>query len=271
MSRTGSQLVLALGLMLTAAALAAAKGHAGHAGQADQCGFHTPYDVRVTAAGVAFQREGGKPAQVVMHEGQLRVDGRAATVSTADAARLRRYEQSMRTLLPEVAGIAREGLEIGFAALTEVTTAFAQHDDDRQRLLDRLGRSRARAMARLDAGLGSGIWRQHDLQDGIEDSLGDAVGELVSSVTADAVKAALSGDEGRIEALQARADALEQHIDRAVDARADRLADRAEALCPRLGELVTLQDALDYRLPGGAPLQLIEAPAAAASDAVVLR
>lgn len=253
MRKTLSLLTLAVGV----AAGAQAQAHDLHI-HGDQCSFTTDYDVRVSDAGITFSRDDGTPARIFMHDGQLRVDGRAATVTSADAARLRDYERSVRALLPEVAGIAREGLDIGFSALTAVAVTFAEDGDERTRLLSRLNRDHARALSRIDAGLGSGVWARHDMEDTIGDSVEGAVSELVGTVTAGAVKAALSGDQARIAALEARADSLDKTIDREVDARADQLDARAQALCPKLATLDQLQQQLEFRLPDGSALKLID-------------
>jgi len=254
MRKTLPLLTLAIGVVFGAQAQASDRlVHVDH-----ECSFTTDYDVRVSDAGLAFSRDDGAPAKVFMHDGQLRVDGRSITVNAADAARLRDYENTVRSLLPEVAGIAREGLDIGFSALTAVATTFAEDADERARLLSRLGRDHAKALSRIDAGLGSGVWEQHAMEDALGDSVEGAVSELVGTVTAGAVKAALSGDQTRIAALEARADSLEKTIDREVDARADRLEVRAQALCPKLAALDQLQQQLEFRLPNGASLQLID-------------
>ena len=226
-------------------------------GSMGHCSFNTDYDVRISDAGIAFSRDDGTPGRVFMHDGTLRIDGKPVTVDAADAARLRSYEHSVRALVPEVASIARDGLDIGFDALTTVATTFAEDGESRSRLIDRLNRSRTRAMAQLDAGIGSGVWTRQAMEDSFEGGIQDAVSELVGTVTAGAVKAALSGDQEKIAALEARADSLDKAIDKEVDARADRLEARAETLCPRLHELDQLQQQFTFRLPDGSPLQLI--------------
>ncbi|KRF01912.1 hypothetical protein ASG87_10425 [Frateuria sp. Soil773] len=240
----------------------------------DQCGFDTDYDVRVTAAGVAFDRAGGEPASVFMHDGALRVDGRDVAVSDADAARLRDYESQVRALLPEVAGIAREGVDIGFSAMSSVVATFAENPEERSRLVGKMSLRHRQALARIDQGIGSGVWKRHAMDDVVEDGIGDTVSELVGTVTASAVKAALSGDESKVQALEARADSLDKSIDREVDARADALEKRADALCPRLARLDQLQRQFQFRLGDGSPLQLLHhesAPPEKASKEVASR
>jgi hypothetical protein len=223
----------------------------------DSCGYHTPYDVRVDASGIRFQREDGKPVNVFMHDGQLRVDDRAVAVSAADAARLRQYEDNVRTLLPEVAGIAREGIDVGFAAMRTVLMTFAEGDGERRKLTDRLDRRHQQALADIDSSLGRGIWKHGAASEALTDSVGETVGDLVSKVTASAVTAALSGDQSKVAALEARADSLDKSIDKEIDARADRLSERAKALCPRLQALDQLQQQFQFRLADGSRLQLV--------------
>jgi len=252
MRRTLSLLTLAAGVAFATQTQAHGVHFDNH-----QCGFATPYDVRVNAQGIAFDHSGGKPASVFMHDGALRVDGQSLAVSGADAERLRQYESQVRALLPEVAGIVREGLDIGFSAMTTVAATFAENGEERSELLDRLNRKHAAALAKVDQGIGSGVWKQHDMADVVEDGVQSAVSEMAGTVTTNAVKAALSGDEAKVAALEARADSLDKTIDREVDARADRLGERAEALCPRLTALEQLQQQFQFRLRDGSRLQLL--------------
>lgn len=222
-----------------------------------QCGYATDYDVHVAADGIAFTREQGAPERVFMHDGMLRVDGRDVAVSAADATRLRAYEGQVRALLPEVAGIARAGVDIGFDAITTVAAAFTDGKDERRRVLAQLGQEHRQALAQIDQGLGRGEWNRHAMDELIGHDMGDTVATLVGGITTQAVEAALSGDQAKVAALTARADALDRSIDQAVDARADALGRRADALCPRLDQLATLQQQFQFRLRDGAPLQLL--------------
>jgi hypothetical protein len=221
------------------------------------CGYSTDYDVRVTSGGIDFQREVGQPAHVFMHDGQLRVDGRDVAVSADDAARLRSYETQVRVLLPEVAGIAREGVDIGFAAMRTVLLTFAENSDERQDMVGRLDQNHRLALARIDDGLGKGVWKQRDMDDVIEGSIQSSVSDLVGKVTGSAVKAALSGDQSKVAALEARANSLDATLDKEVNARADQLDQRAAALCPRLSSLDQLQQQMQFRLQDGSQLALL--------------
>ncbi|MGN2253007.1 DUF2884 family protein [Frateuria sp. GZRe12] len=246
-------LAIATGLVLGAPAQAGGL-HVNH----EQCNFGTDYDVLVKPEGITFERQDGKPGSVFMHEGALRIDGRDVAVSAADASRLREYEGQVRSLLPEVASIAREGVDIGFDALTTVVASFADDPAERTRLMTELNEQHRQALTKVDSGLGHGEWRQHSVEDLMENQVGNAVESLVSTVTAKAVKAALSGDQSQVAALEARADSLDRSIDQQVDARADKLSERAEALCPRMARLDQLQQQFEFRLKDGSRLALVD-------------
>jgi hypothetical protein len=249
---------LALAFALLAAGAVTAPAHAHGMQMHSSCSIDTDYDVDVRSDGIQFTRADGTPRQVTMHDGRLQVDGHLLAVSSADAARLRQYEAQVRALLPEVAGIAREAAGIGFNALTTVAATFANSPEEREQVVRQLVTQRQHVLAEIDQGIGSGQWRQHGLDQMMEHDMGDAASTLVSTVAARAVKAALSGDQSQIAALEARADSLDKSIDRAVDAPAEQLGKRADALCPRLVELDQLQHQLSVRLPDGSPLSLMK-------------
>lgn len=243
----------------TILALAAAGGaqamdsHAHHL----SCSFTSDYDLQVEKDGIVFIRSSGHPSDVFIHDGKLRVDGENVTVSAADAARLRDYEQQVRELVPAVAAIARDGVEIGYSALTTVVATLAENGDERTRLLHELRDRHSEALQHIDGTLGHGAWKAGDEGDLFGDNLQKTVASLVSNVTADVVKDALSGDSNRLAALQARTDALDTTLDKAVEQPAEELGQRAEALCPHFSELQRLQQQFQFRLSNGERLQLI--------------
>ncbi|HEX7813572.1 DUF2884 family protein [Dyella sp.] len=225
----------------------------------DGCGYSTDYDVHIRANGIAFDREKGTPQHVFMHGGAIDVDGRPIAVSSDDAVRLQQFEGQVRGLLPEVTSIARESLDIGFGALTTVAATFSEDPGERKAMLDKINAKRAQALAEIDKGMAQGVWRHDDMERSVEDGITTAVSELVSSVTGSAVSAALSGDQAKVEALEARADSLDKSINKEVDARAEQLGKRAQALCPRVQQLDQLQKQFAFRLNDGSSLNLLTA------------
>lgn len=218
--------------------------------------YSTPYDVDVTAAGVSYHRKDGSPARVLIHDGSLQVDGRNVAVSVADAVALRRYEDGVRRLMPEVATVAREAIQLGFSAMSTVTVTFAE-GEQRAGIIEKLKRKQADALRDIDTGIGAGHFSHDAMEETIGGSVSDTVGELVGSVTSSAVTAALSGDTTRVAALQARAGSLEKSLDREMDAQSKKLHAHSDQLCPRLNELADIQRSLSVRLPDGKPLELM--------------
>lgn len=252
-------LVSLIATLSLAAAAMPALAHGGHLHFDDaDCNFGSDYDVTVDTSGIRFQRDDGTPHEVFMHDGAVRMDGRALALSDADADRVREYERGVRELVPRLTEVVREGIDIGYSALTTVAATFAEDGSDRRHMLDKLERSHADALRRIDETMGRGIWRHRDMEDGIENAVESAVPALVGSITSRAVSAALSGDESRVKALEARADSLDQSIEREVDARADRLEAKARLLCPGIHRLQALQDAWKLRAPDGSTLRLID-------------
>ncbi|WP_325366271.1 DUF2884 family protein [Dyella sp.] len=242
-------------LMLAAASgVQAMDRHAHHL----SCSFESDYNLQVEANGIALTRSDSHPANIFMHDGTLRVDGRNITVSAADAGRLRDYEQQVRELVPAVTAIARDGVDIGYSALTTVVATLSESGDERARLLSELRDRRGEALQHIDGTLGHGIWKAGDDDEWFGDNLQKTVGDLVSNITADVVKDALSGDSSRLAALQARTDALDATLDKAVQEPAEKLGQRAQALCPHLSHLQQLQQQFQFRLPDGERLQLIQ-------------
>lgn len=240
-------------------ALGAVTAHAGTINfNTDSCksDYSTPYDVDVTDAGLSFHRQKGTPADIFLHDGRVRIDGRQVTVSSADADALRRYEAGVRHLVPEIAAIAREGVQLGFSAMTTVTLSFAD-GEQRASLLEKLKRKQAQALRQIDEGVGAGHWSNDRMAETVGGSVSDTVGELVGSVTSSAVTAALSGDASKVAALQARAESLEKSLDGAMDKRAKALEHRSDQICPQLNELADLQRGWAVRQPDGKPLELM--------------
>ena len=244
-----------------AAALAFSAGTAaanGFSFNTDTCkhDYSTPYDVDVTSAGLSFHRTEGTPARVFLHDGALKVDGRDVAVSARDAESLRRYEDGVRKLMPEIAEISRRGVGIGFDAMTTVTMTFAE-PAQRDAMLAKLKRKQAQALKEIDEGVGSGHWSSDRMTETVAGSVSDSVGELVGSVTSSAVSAALSGDSTKVAALTARADALDKSLNQEMDKRSKDLGARANGICPRVNELADLQQGWSIRLPDGKPLELM--------------
>ncbi|MBO9664441.1 DUF2884 family protein [Dokdonella sp.] len=246
--------------LFLAAALGLAGATAAHAGidvRGSDCNLHSDYSLTVDADRLEFKREHGTPASVVVADGTLRVDGRRVDVDAADRRRLIEIERGVRDTVPEVKGIAREAIAIALDAVTEVSAAFARDPQAARASAERLARAGRELDRRLADNDRFDAWSDGDVDRLAESIAGTLVGEIAGNVAGQAIAVAFSGDEKAAAELEARANALEAKVERAVERRSKDLERRAEGLCPRLRALARIESELDVRLDDGRRLELV--------------
>ena len=218
------------------------------------CDVESDYDLHVTPRSVVLTREHGTPDAVLMRQGRLFVDGKWVALSAADSKRIAQYERETRAVLPLAHQIGRDASEIAFTVLGEVASGFSSDPAATRAKL-------AGARSRLDARLARSISANHFNSDHLGEAIGRTVAELVPSLVGDivggAVSAAFSGDTERLR----RIENMGKDIEARVEPRAKALERRAEALCQHMQALDEIDDALEYRLPDGRPLDLLDAKA----------
>ena len=208
------------------------------------CDVESDYELHVTPRSVILTREHGTPDAVLMREGRLFVDGKWVALNTEDSKRIAQYERETRAVLPLARQIGRDASEIAFTVLGEVASGFSS---DPASTRAKLARARTRLDARLADHLGEGIGR----------TVGELVPSLIGDIVGGAVSAAFTGDTARLQ----RMEKMDKDIEARVEPRAKALERRAEALCQHMQALDEIDDALDYRLPDGRPLDLLDARA----------
>ena len=216
----------------------------------DQCGLTTPFNALVDTGGVWLYREQGVPKEIFFHGGQLSVDHKVRQVSPADAQRLWQMEAQARTLMPQVADVARGALDITFDALGSVVQALTGS----QRKARKVDKQRDDALAYIDKTLGTGRWDQEVFDDGFEKRIESAAEQMSGMLMRSVLWQTFTG---RADAMEARADQLDKQLDARMEAKSQALEAKAAALCPTVRSLYALQDAMEYRYQGQ-PLQMIE-------------
>jgi hypothetical protein len=247
---------LALILLSLAGAASADTPHPRLSSQ--QCEFTTSYDLRIAEDGVWLEREDGAPRKVHIHDGAIAIDQRTQDVSADDARRLRRMEAMTRDLVPAVAGIAREAVNIAFDALggvVEIMTGSKAKARDVERV-------RRQAMAQIDDSLGKGRWDQKTFDEKFEANVERAAEDMVGTLTRSVLWAAFTG---RADEIDRRADAMEKDLDARMEVRSRKLEGQAQALCDQVTALHDVQQQLDLRYQGQ-PLQLLVPKAADDKD-----
>jgi hypothetical protein len=222
-----------------------------------QCGLSTAYNVLADSGGIWLYRDEGSPREIFFHAGELSVDHKVRAVSDADAQRLREMEAGARALMPQVAGIARDVVDITYDALGGVVDVLTGSTLNAWKI----ERKRKRALAYVDGTLGKGRWDQDafggNFEKYVEQEADDFKGSIARHVLWQVVT-------GRADGMDERADRMGDELDAKLDARSDRIEAKADALCAQVETLRRLQDALEFRYEGQ-PLRML-APVDAADD-----
>lgn len=242
-------LALALGAAVSVPALA--HTHIG------DCSVHSDYSLSVKPDRLVFKREHGAPTEVEIADGTLRIDGKLVATSEADRERLREAEREVRSLVPEVKGIAHDAVAIAFTAVGQVAATFARDGDSARASAERiarLGREIDRKIAETDS---FDHWQDADIDRLVDSTVEAVVPEIIGNVTATALKVAFTGDEAAAAELEARADSIEKSVEHAIEKQSTALERRASGICPRLHALERMQSDLDLRLADGSRLDLV--------------
>ena len=223
------------------------------------CEIDSPYDLTIDERSVILTRENGVPKAIVMRQGKLFVDDRWVALTDADSERIADFEQGARAAMPEAQAIGRDAAEIAFTVLGEVAAGFAS---DPNVVKQKLDRARAQIDARLARSVTPNRFNGRDLGSGIGEAVAEVIPSLIGDIVSGAIGAAFSGDAWGPKRL----DNLDAQIHARVEPRARALEARAQGLCRRLMDLDRIDDALEFRMPGGQPLGMLEARPSKADD-----
>lgn len=239
------------GCLLVGLAVAVAVAAPAHADDKDaapalssrQCGVSTPYNVLVDSGGIWLRQPGQVPAEIFFHDGALNIDRKPVPVSAADAQRLRQLEWGTRQLVPAVAGLAGEVVDITFDAFS-ATVEILSGSKGKARQVARL---RDDAHQYVHRTLGRGIWEQADFGDGFEQRVEQAAQSMADSLARGVMWSMFTGGAQRMEA---RANKVEAQLERTMETRAQALEAHAQSLCTQVLALDQLQQALEVRYQG---------------------
>jgi len=235
---------MGLSLLLLAGAAQAAEINA-------ECNVESDYDFSLSDRSAIFTRDIGTPKAIVMRQGRLFVDDAWVTLSAADSRRVADYEREAREAMPLARQVGLDAADIAFTALGEVAAEFGGDPDRTRAKLDK-------ARAQIDRELSRSVNANHYNSEALGESIGNAVKEVMPSLIGDivtgALGAAFSGDEERMKRLEN----LDKDIEARIQPRADKLEARARALCAKMENLDRIDNALEYRLPNGKALGLLE-------------
>ena len=126
----------------------------------------------------------------------------------------------------------------------------------------KLEQARKKIDARLTRSVTAHRFDGRDLGEGIGQAVSEVVPLVIGDIVGGAVRAALSGDSQRLEQMEG----LDKQIEARIEPRAKALEARAERMCAKMATLDRFDNALAYRLPGGAALDLLRMKPEADAD-----
>ncbi len=214
------------------------------------CNIESDYDLSVNDQSVILTRDSGTPKWIVIRGDRLFVDDRWVALDDGDRKRIAAFDRGTREIMPLAREIGRDAADIAFTALGEVAAGFSNDPAETRAKLDQ---ARKKIDARLARTVTANRFDSKDLGDGIGEAVSEVVPMVIGDIVGGAVRAALSGDSKRLEAMEG----LDKQIEARVEPRAKALEKRTELLCGKMEALDRLDSALAYRLPGGAALDLL--------------
>ncbi|MCC4593307.1 YggN family protein [Xanthomonas campestris pv. cannae] len=217
-----------------------------------QCGLSTPFNVLADTGGIWLTRsDGDGPREIFFHAGELSVDRQVQQIGDADAQRLLEMERETRALMPQVADLSHEVVDLSYDVLGSVVEMLTGSAGN-ARKIERL---RTHANTYVDGTLGKGRWDQEVFDDRFEDYVETQAQSFMSSITRHVLWQVMTG---RGDAVADRAERMDAALEARLDARSKEIETKALALCARVVRLDQLQQALEYRYRGQ-PLRLLAA------------
>ena len=214
------------------------------------CNVESDYDLNINAQSVILTRDSGTPRWIVIRGDRLFIDDRWVALGPEDRQRIADFDRGTREIMPLAREIGREAAAIAFTALGEVAAGFSNDPAGTRAKLDQ---ARKKIDARLARSITANRFDGGDLGQGIGQAVSEVVPLVIGDIVGGAVRAALSGDTRRLEQMEG----LDKQIEARIEPRAKALERRAEQLCAKMEALDRLDNALAYRLPGGATLDLL--------------
>lgn len=215
-----------------------------------RCDVESDYDLTLNDRSLILIRQDGAPRRIVMRQGRMFVDDAWVALSAQDGARVAEFERQTRQALPVAQEVGRQAAGIALSALGEVAAGFSRDPARTRRQLDQV---RDKIDVRLRQSFRGGRLTEVDIDGEVGALVRELLPQVIGDAVAGAVQAALTGNEAQLRSL----DGLDQRVDKIVEPQARRLEPLARQLCQRMQALDALDNALAYRLPSGAPLDLL--------------
>ncbi len=189
----------------------------------NSCDAESEFDLTLHPNRLELTRDDGSPRRVEFVDGRLWLDNREQRLSAEDRARILRFEAEVRALAPRIRTVALEGVAIAAEAIGLVITHLGGDSAKLDALQQELKQHSRQWERRIRSTQTTRDWAEDEDAAFAGKLIAQMVPAIAGEMAASAVRAALSGDEAKLEAIESRAQGLEKEIEARVEARADRL------------------------------------------------
>lgn len=249
---------------------------AGSAVAGESCNLQIDAGLRVSPQVLEFYDHDKTVYQI--KDGQyLVVDGERLSLNGAQQALVAQYDRQVRALVPEIRGMALEGIDL---AIFGVTAAFDELLGERNKIstqlrgeLNHLKGDVRRYFDSETISLGReqddapelfGKYFETRMERIVETSVQDSIGDIMFALGKEIISAG-----GDMEAFGARMDRFGKTLEAQMQAQSTRLEARGASLCHAATAINAVEDELRSAVPDIRALDLIRLPAAGNEQAAV--
>ncbi len=219
----------------------------GVAAESNVCHYSTDYNINVVENGVIFSKSSGEKLEfagnnLLINNKQVGLDDKQIKASVA-------FEKNARQMVPQIAEIAVDGMELG---LKTTSMVMAQLFADDVQVQKDLIQPIERLSLKLKQNINHEFVNVEALETSIEKAFDEEFAQLIETavtkysgkIMGNVLSSVLSGDSEELEDLEFRMENLEHNIEKYVEDNAGGLKVRAEQLCDQVAELDKLDETL---------------------------
>lgn len=228
------------------------------------CHASSSYDVTLQPESILFDRPAPAPMRVELHDGSLRADAVAVSLTPPQQDRVSVFERDVRALAPRVRQVARNGVDMAMQALRAEVDGLGLSAATRVEFDRRLAAHATELKQRIARSQSTHDWQGDLIQQYADRISADLMPLVAGDLGQQAIDAAMSGDLQAAASLRDRAGSLVTSLQPRLQQRMQALRPQIEALCPAIQRLARLQQGL--RDSHGQPLNLLQVGAEASGS-----
>ena len=208
--------------------------------ETDVCNFSTDYNIEINDERLIFSQTDGDKFEFI--DDQLRINGKLAELTPSQLKTSLQFQSEVRVTVANIALIAVEGAELGLKAATIALTALFGDDEQMQQdLLEPIAAVSEKIKANISATRLNTEALEKSLDQAFDDELEQVVETAVTKysgkILGGLMRSIFSDDKEELNDLEFRMENLERDIETYVEANAQALEAKADALCADLVKL----------------------------------